>query len=249
MKPGKLLLRRILNGLAHLVTGAVLRVDADQLQRIPLEGPVIIIVNHVNLLELPTIYSRIRSDLGTGFSKIENWNNPIYRLLFTNWDVIPIDRDAIDVAAMRQGFKALDEGKILFITPEGTRSHNGCLQEGKPGVVMMALRSGAPVWPVACYGGEAFVENIKHLRRTEYHIAVGNPFRLEVNGAKVTGDIRRQITDEMMYQIAALLPPRYRGVYSDLDAATDAFVTFASPAENNLPQARSSQADSTRVTP
>ncbi len=238
MKVTKFILRRALNALARFLTGVLLKVDADQLERIPLKGPIIIIVNHVNLLELPTIYTRIRSDLGTGFSKAENWNNVIYRVLFNNWDVIPIERDALDVSAMRKGFEALEKGRILFITPEGTRSHDGRLQEGKPGVVLMALRSGAPVWPVACYGGEAFFDNLKHLRRTEYHIAVGNPFRVEAHDVRVTGAIRRQIVDEMMYQIAVLLPPRYRGAYSDVDAATDDFLVFTSPGQHSSSRAQ-----------
>jgi 1-acyl-sn-glycerol-3-phosphate acyltransferase len=238
MKPAKLLVRRVLNAIARAVTGVLLRVDAEQLKRIPLQGPIIIIVNHVNMLELPTIYSRIPSDLGTGFSKAENWNNVLFRLLFSNWDVIPIERDAVDTTALRRGLQALDEGRILFITPEGTRSHDGRLQEGKPGAVMLALRSGVPVWPVACYGGEAFKANLKRLRRTEYHIAVGNPFRVATDGARITGELRRQVTDEMMAQIAALLPLRYRGVYSDLDRATDDHLVFATTDQNNLHHAR-----------
>ncbi len=61
--------RRLFNGLARIITGTLLKVDADQLSRIPLQGPLLIIVNHVNFLELPTIYPRIPSDLGTGFSR------------------------------------------------------------------------------------------------------------------------------------------------------------------------------------
>jgi 1-acyl-sn-glycerol-3-phosphate acyltransferase len=233
MKLTKLIIRRILNGLARLLTGLICRVDADGLARIPLTGPLIIIVNHVNFLELPMIYPRIPSDVGIGYSKVENWDNPIYRLLFNNWDVIPIDRDTIDMTAMRRGLQALEEDRILFITPEGTRSHDGRLQRGKPGVVLMAERSGAPIWPVACYGGENVMENLKRLRRTDYHIAVGNPFWLDTRGVKVTGAIRQQITDEMMYRIAALLPPKYRGVYSDMEAATEQFLAFERPAPNN----------------
>jgi 1-acyl-sn-glycerol-3-phosphate acyltransferase len=240
MKPTKLIVRRVFNGLARLLTGLICKVDADQLKRIPRTGPVIIIVNHVNFLELPIIYPRTPSDLGIGYSKVENWDNAIYRLLFNNWDVIPIERDVIDITAMRRGLQALEEGRILFITPEGTRSHDGRLQRGKPGVVLMAERSKAPVWPVACYGGENVMDNLKRLKRTDYHVAVGNPFRLDTGGVKVTSAIRQQIADEMMCQIAALLPPEYRGVYSDLEAATDEFLTFEAPAQNNVRAARES---------
>jgi 1-acyl-sn-glycerol-3-phosphate acyltransferase len=234
MKASKLIVRRIFNSLARTITGLICKVDADQLSRIPRIGPTIIIVNHVNFLELPIIYPRTPSDLGTGYSKVENWDNPIYKLLFDNWDVIPIEREAVDVTAMRKGMEALEAGRILFITPEGTRSHHGRLQRGKPGVVLMAERSNAPIWPVACYGGENVMENIKRLKRTDYHVKVGNPFHLDTGGVKVTSTLRQRIADEMMYQIAALLPPQYRGVYSDLEAATEQFLTFEPPDQSNL---------------
>lgn len=234
----KRLARFVINRVARGITGLVCKVDAGELARVPLVGPLIIIVNHVNFLELPMIYPRIRSNLGTGFSKTENWNSPLYRALFNLWDMIPIDRDRLDVSAMRQGLEALEDGKILFITPEGTRSHHGRLQEGKPGVVLIAERSGAPIWPIACYGGETFKENIKRLRRTDYHIKVGNPFVIDTRGVRVTSTVRQQIVDEMMYQIAALLPPQYRGAYSDIETATEIFLRFDNPAMSNLQRVR-----------
>lgn len=234
MKTTKLIARRLINFAARALTGLVCDIEADGLRRIPEQGPLIIIVNHVNFLELPIIYPRVPSDLGTGYSKVENWDNWLYRLLFANWNIIPIDRDHVDVSAMRQGFRALDEGMILFVTPEGTRSHDGQLQQGKPGVAMLAGRTGVPVWPIACYGGDRFGESIRHLRRTDYHVNVGNPFTISTNGVRVTGAVRQEIADEMMYQIAALLPAKYRGYYSDLDAASESFLSFPSPEESNL---------------
>ncbi len=238
MKLPKLVVRRLFNGLARLLTGTFCRVHAKSLAKIPLRGPIIIIVNHVNFLELPIIYPRIPSDLGVGYSKAENWDNILFRALFTNWDLIPIERDEVDVTAMRKGLRALEEERILFITPEGTRSHHGRLQQGKPGVVLMAARSGAPIWPIACYGGESFMQNLKRLRRTDYHVVVGNPFHINTGGVRITGPVRQQIADEMMYQIAALLPPRYRGYYSNLSAATEIFLEFETPEASNLRRAR-----------
>jgi hypothetical protein len=45
-----------------------------------------------------------------------------------------------------------------------------------------------------------------------------------VEGVKVTGEIRQQIVDEMMYELAKLLPEEYRGVYSDMSKATTRFI-------------------------
>ena len=238
LSTGKLIARRLINGIVRALTYLTCEVDAHELKRVPVVGPAILIVNHINFLELPILYPRIPSDLGVGFSKKENWDNPIYRLLFTNWNILPIERDTADISAIRSGLQVLQEGKILFITPEGTRSHDGRLQRGKAGVVLIAIRSQVPVWPIACYGGEKFMENLKRLRRTPYHVRVGNPFRVNTHGVKVTRQVRQQIVDEMMYQLAALMPPPYRGVYSDLEHATETYLEFEHPGDSNLLRAR-----------
>ena len=136
--------------------------------------------------------------------------------------------------ALRQALKALEAGHILAVAPEGTRSGHGRLQRGRPGVVFLALRSGAPLLPMVYYGGELFWDNLPRLRRTDFHIVVGQPFYLDPGGVKVTRQVRQQMVDEIMYQMAALLPPAYRGVYSDLAAATEAYLRFPPGAASNL---------------
>jgi len=234
MKPSKYIARRIINFLVRSLTNIVCKVETQGFDRLPVKGPAIVIVNHVNYLELPIIYPRARTDVATGYSKTENWDNPLFRLVFNNWDLIPLERGEADVTAMRKGFEALAEDKILFITPEGTRSRHGRMQKAKPGVVLMAIRSGAPVWPIACYGGERFTENIKHWRRTDYHVVVGDPFTVDRNGTKITAPVRQKIVDEMMYQIAALMPPAYRGYYQDVWTATEEYLRFSAPDHSNL---------------
>jgi 1-acyl-sn-glycerol-3-phosphate acyltransferase len=98
----------------------------------------------------------------------------------------------------------------------------------------MALRSGEPVWPIACYGGEHFSDNIRHLRRTEYHVNAGEPFTVASNGTRVSRDVRQEIVDEMMYQIAALMPARYRGYYADVENAEEEYLRFTPPRRSNL---------------
>jgi len=104
--------------------------------------------------------------------------------LFSLYGAIPLRRGEADVVALRKSLDALDAGNILALAPEGTRSGDGRLQRGHPGVVTIALHSGAPVLPMACYGYEIFKHNFKRLRRTDFRIVVGNPFYLNVNGVK-----------------------------------------------------------------
>jgi len=128
--------------------------------------------------------------------------------------------------AMKESIKMVKEGYIFGISPEGTRSSSAKLLRAHPGIVPIALRSKAPLQPVAHWGGENFPQNIKGLRRTDFHIRVGELFYLDNLGERVTGKVRQQMVDEMMYQLAKLLPKEYRGYYADLENATEKYLRF-----------------------
>jgi 1-acyl-sn-glycerol-3-phosphate acyltransferase len=90
----------------------------------------------------------------------------------------------------------------------------------------MALRSGAPLLPVVHFGSENYLTNLRRLRRTDLIFVVGEPFRLKATNWPVNGELRMEITDQVMYQMARLLPPQYRGVYADLNAARQDHLIF-----------------------
>ena len=208
------------------LTGLLCRVDDAQLARVPDRGPLILVANHVNILEMPILYTRLQPRPVTGFAAAYRWEKLWTRWLLDVCEAIPLRRDEADIAALRKALEMLKAGHIVAIAPEGTRSEHGRLQKAHPGVVLLALRSGAPLLPVVNYGAERYRDNLRRLRRTDFHIVVGEPFSLDAGGARVTRQVRQQILDEIMYQMAALLPPAYRGVYSDLDAATEKYLTF-----------------------
>jgi 1-acyl-sn-glycerol-3-phosphate acyltransferase len=106
--------------------------------------------------------------------------------------------------------------------------------------VILAQKTNVPILPVAHYGGEFFWDNLKRLRRTDFSIVVGQPFRIKTEDYKVNSEVRQKIVDEIMYQIAALLPPENRGLYTDLSKATEEFLYFPPPSSSNLALARSS---------
>lgn len=229
------LIHSVVNASIRGLTGILCRVGDIQSERVPDHGPLIIVSNHVNFLELPVLYTRLLPRPMVGFAKAETWDNPALRFLADMWGGIPLHRGEADTSAMRQALKALEEGFIVGVTPEGTRSGSGRLQRGHPGVVLLALRSGAPLLPLVFWGGELFWDNVTRLRRTDFYTSVGQPFTLDAGGVKVTSQVRQEVTDEIMYQMAALLPSAYRGVYSDLANATEAYLRFPPGAESNLP--------------
>ncbi len=226
---------RIVTSSIKRLTRMLCRIDGAQLEQVPERGPLIVVINHVNFLEAPIFYTHLDPRPLTGFVKAEQLKHPLFGpLLIGLWGGIPIRRGEADVTAFRRALEALEEGQILAVAPEGTRSGHGRLQQGHPGTALLALRSGALVLPIVCHGGEQFWHNLRRLHRTGFHVVVGQPFHLDAGGSRVTRQVRQQMTDEIMYQLAALLPPDYRGVYSDLSAATEKYLRFPPGAASNI---------------
>jgi 1-acyl-sn-glycerol-3-phosphate acyltransferase len=204
---------QVVMGLAKVLTRAVCRVDDAALARVPARGPLILVGNHINFLEVPLVYTHLLPRPLTGLVKAESFQGPL-GFFFKLGNGIPVHRGEGDAAAFRKSLAALAAGQILAIAPEGTRTNDGRLRAGHPGVALLALRSGAPVQPIVYWGSEAFWPNLRRLKRTDFHIAVGPVLRVEAGAGPVTQAVRQAITDEIMIQLAALLPPAYRGVYA-----------------------------------
>jgi len=220
---------RIVNAVLYRLMHLLVRIDADELGTIPAHGPLILLTNHINFLEGPIIYTtlqHLQPRMLTGFAKIEFWDNPVTAFLFNTWDTIPLKRGEVDLSAIKEAVARIKAGDIFAIAPEGTRSHDAKMLRGQSGIAMLGYMSGALIIPVAGYGHENYSSDFKRLRRPTYHLTVGRTFRLDSGGKRVRGDMRQQMADEIMYQLAALLPEQYRGEYADLSAATQEYINF-----------------------
>lgn len=203
-----------------ITLGFLCHIKSEGINNIPLNGPLIIYSNHSGELEIPIMYLVVQPRVVTGMAKIESWDNPLLGWLFDLFDFIPVKRGEMDLEAFKKTIDWLGEGYIVGISPEGTRSRDGKLIKARPGVVTLALRSGAMLLPVAHWGGEEFMDNLKSFRKTEFHIKVGEPFFLTVNDTKLSKDVRQKIVDEMMYELASLLPRDYQGYYQNPEDKT-----------------------------
>lgn len=214
----------LINFIIRVYTRIVCRIDAPDLQKIAMQGPLIVATNHTGQIEVPLLFAHLQPRKLTGWAKIEAWDNKFLNWVFNVWGIIPVRRGEADMRALKAAIRALEKGYVFGVAPEGTRNRNGVLIRAQPGTATLALHTGAPVLPLAHWGGEKLLGNLKRFKRTDFHIRIGQPFRVDTQGVKVTGEIRQQIVDEIMYEIAKLLPPEYRGVYSDLSQATGKFL-------------------------
>lgn len=228
------LAERVVNTTIKSLTRVICHIHDASLSLVPPKGPLLFVTNHINFLEVPILYTHLQPRPVTGYAKVESWDNRFMALLFNLWEAIPIQRGKPDIKALRQGLKVLSQGHILAVTPEGTRSGDGKLRQGHPGVVLLGLKSQAPILPVVSYGGEVFWDNFRRLRRTHFHLVVGHPFYIQPPEMPLTRELRRNMVDEIMYQLAALLPPEYRGVYANLEQATEQFLSFPPESSSNL---------------
>jgi 1-acyl-sn-glycerol-3-phosphate acyltransferase len=212
------------NAVLRWFFGLLCRIPVQEFQKFPTCGPLILVGNHINFLEAPVLFPHLDNPQVVALAKRETWKNPLFNFLFNLWHIIPIDRGLVDREAFRLCLEALEQGRILVVSPEGTRSKDGQLLQGKPGVLALALRSGAPLFPAAFYGHENFWDNLKHLRRTPLNVAVGQPFRLDPQAGCDGREVRQAVTDEIMCKIAELMPDPYRGYYREAAKAPYRFL-------------------------
>ena len=218
----------LMNPSIKIILSTFLNVDDREVARIPMQGPFILATNHINTLDAPVGFSHLHPRPLTAFVKVETWKHPLLGPLFNAWNTIPIHRGEVDFDAFKKAEEALHNKKIVIVAPEGTRSYHGKLNMGYPGIVLLAFRTRVPILPVVFYGNENFKSKFHLFRRTNMVIKVGEPFQLKFDSNNIPKEIRQQMVDEIMYEIARLLPESNRGVYSDLSRSKQQYLDFIS---------------------
>jgi len=208
---------QVLRFLIRILLKLIARFEIRGKENLPLTGGMVIASNHIGILDIIMVYFVIdRTDLFIPVA--EKWEKIGWiRLLGKQLNFLFVDRYNPDLKALRKMIALMQDGKCLVIAPEGTRSRTGSLSEGKPGVAYLAARSGFPVIPVAITGtaDETLLENVKHFHKSNITLTGGKQFSIPPLPNRERDAALQKWTDEIMCQIAALLPEKNRGYYRD----------------------------------
>src|SRR5512139_131741 len=184
----------------------VARVDVQGLENLP-AGSFVVVINHLSSFDTLTGIAVGPIRQATSFAAIEHRHDFIGGWILDQLGVIWVRRGEADRDAIKLALEELKQGTALAMAIEGTRSRTGGLQAGKTGPAFLATRANVPIIPAAVWGTEKIITNLKHLRRSEVHLRVGQPICFpegRANQAQLEA-----YTDQIMLTIAAMLPPSY----------------------------------------
>jgi 1-acyl-sn-glycerol-3-phosphate acyltransferase len=210
-------MRSLLRGLIRFVFWLIAKIEVFDVENVPASGGFVIATNHIGIIDIAMFHYQFdRFDMFIPVA--EKWEKVGWiRFLGKYLNFLFVDRFNPDLKALRKMIGLMETGNALVIAPEGTRSRTGALIEGKPGVAYLAARSGFPVIPVAITGTEDRViwGNLRRFRRSPVTLTAGTPFFIPPLTREHRDEALQAATDEIMCQIAAILPERYRGVYAE----------------------------------
>ena len=117
-------------------------------EKLRMEAPYVVIANHQHALDPLAMAMNIPKRQIVFLGKKELGRNRLFTSILTRAHCILVDRHSTDMGAMRSCMKAIRMKKILLIFPEGTRHHEGQMEQIENGTSMIVLRSKAPLVPI-----------------------------------------------------------------------------------------------------
>ena len=169
-------------------------------ENIPPAGPVIVASNHISNFDPFVVGSALHRPVHF-MAKEELFANPILSAIIKYLGAFPVRRGASDRNAIRMAINLLEEGKVVGLFPEGTRSKTGTLNQAEPGLAMIAAKAGATIIPAAIIGTNRVFKAGHGLSRFEIHF--GNP--IVVPKGKASKEELDTITTLMMKEISGLI--------------------------------------------
>jgi 1-acyl-sn-glycerol-3-phosphate acyltransferase len=198
--------------LAANIHGMWFRGEVAGSDNFPLGGPFLIASNHASHLDPPLVGCQVPRQMRF-FARKTLWKNRLLGWWMNQVETIPVERDSGDIGAIKRVLQALAENRAVVLFPEGTRSLDGRLQKPKPGVGLMACKTGVPVVPCRVFGSfEAFGKGSALPRfGTPVSVVFGAPIAAAEYDDPAAGKARYELAAQrIMDRIAAIPAPVHR---------------------------------------
>jgi 1-acyl-sn-glycerol-3-phosphate acyltransferase len=198
-----------LKGVTFFVRAVGVRVRVKGIERIP-KSVCLFAANHTSSADAPAVVGAIPRRIAVLLKEsLFKW--PIVGQAFRSVHFIPVNRAARDsaLASVEKATEAMKAGQSFLIYPEGTRSPDGRLQEFKKGAVVMAIKAGVPIVPIACSGAHRIMEK---------HSLVIHPgeivveFLEPIDTSQYSFEERDIVNQKVHDAMAAALPPDQRPI-------------------------------------
>ncbi|MAG91453.1 hypothetical protein CMO83_02155 [Candidatus Woesearchaeota archaeon] len=185
------------------------------IENIPKKGGFIIAANHASYMDHLIIIANFVTYLNRKvhfLSKKEHFDNIFKAAWHTYAGAIPLDRKKGGKEALRWAIRALKQGKIIAIHPEGTRSLTGKLEKAKTGTARLALKAKVPILPVGLIGTFEILPKGKYIPKAKKAtMEIGKPlYFTEYYNKKINKRMLNKITIKIMKEIARLSNQKYR---------------------------------------
>ncbi|UQS23180.1 1-acyl-sn-glycerol-3-phosphate acyltransferase [Amycolatopsis thermalba] len=184
-------------------------------ERIPREGPALVVMNHVSHMDpaVDAVFIHRQKRVPRFLAKDSLARTPIFGKILVGAGSIPVYRGSAQAGdSLRAAHQALREGKVVVIYPEGTitKDPNGWPKRSHTGVARLALDNDVPVIPVARWGTQQILDfyhkKVRLIPRTTVTHKVGDPVDLSAyRGKPQTGPLLREVTELLMERVTELL--------------------------------------------
>jgi 1-acyl-sn-glycerol-3-phosphate acyltransferase len=148
---------------------------------VPQRGPLVVVANHASYFDPPLISNCVRRPVAW-MAKEELFRVPILRTLIRWYGAYPVKRGASDRRALQAALHALDQGWVVGVFLEGTRTADGRIYDPKLGAALIAAKAQAPLLPVCLWGTQEILAKGRFPRPVPITVRIGEPIAPPLSG-------------------------------------------------------------------
>ncbi|MBN2048328.1 MAG: 1-acyl-sn-glycerol-3-phosphate acyltransferase [Anaerolineaceae bacterium] len=215
--PRKHLTRFLSRVIGRFLLKHLTQVEITGMERYPQDGPLIVIGNHIAVME-PVMLAVLGERQLEFIASIDIPHEPTSRLAMDFYGYIPIFRGKNERKPMRMALDVLAQNGVVGIFPEGGVWNPGAMK-AKSGVALLSHRSGARVLPVAFSGTFGALNAAFAGKKPRLQMRIGEPIpALQINDGDDLRQKYEQYSAACMEQVNALLPEADRARLNDIES-------------------------------